>query len=273
MVLCTVTGNACLDMQLQHPIQPHLVGCGRWRHPHVGLHHYRCAGGADDGDPVVLESRDRALAALCVCMRNGPGICSADLDTRMHGMNGWEPEKIKFQETARVGLLSSAHPTSSHFSQFNIASFHLKGGQSARWLQDLQGLSQAAQQVLHVPEACVFFATTTVGTYEKTWTAEYMQPNADWRGQLYGHVAKWLAGEGMKGNGSCQGIVSPYILEWIYTVYSEVFTIFQRRFGKEKKACHDHEKPCFVAGGPWLWKHHVDQPLCIYGTSSWYVKV
>lgn len=29
--------------------------------------------------------------------------------------------------------------------------------------------------------ACVFFATTTVGTYEKTWTAEYMSPNADWR--------------------------------------------------------------------------------------------
>ena len=34
---------------------------GRWRHPHVGLHHHRCACGADDGDPVVLESRDRTL--------------------------------------------------------------------------------------------------------------------------------------------------------------------------------------------------------------------
>lgn len=29
--------------------------------------------------------------------------------------------------------------------------------------------------------ACVFFATTTVGSYEKTWTAEYMPANADWR--------------------------------------------------------------------------------------------
>jgi len=29
--------------------------------------------------------------------------------------------------------------------------------------------------------ACVFFATTTIGNYEKTWTAEYMMPNADWR--------------------------------------------------------------------------------------------
>ena len=82
-------------------------------------------------------------------------------------------------------VLIQHHPT---FSQFNIASFHLKGGRSAHGLQDLQGLSQAAQKVLHGPEACVFFATTTVGTYEKTWTAEYMQPNADWRDS---YMATW----------------------------------------------------------------------------------
>ena len=32
-----------------------------WCHSHVGLHHHRGASGADDDDPVVLESRDCAL--------------------------------------------------------------------------------------------------------------------------------------------------------------------------------------------------------------------
>lgn len=54
------------------------------------------------------------------------------------------------------------------------------------------------KHTLRGPEACVFFATTTVGSYEKTWTAEYMPANADWRDS---YMATWQQIWSLRGEG------------------------------------------------------------------------
>lgn len=48
-------------------------------------------------------------------------------------------------------------------------------------IQLLWVASLPVDQPTDATEACVFFATTTVGSYDRTWTREYMTPNADWR--------------------------------------------------------------------------------------------
>lgn len=99
---------------------------------------------------------------------------------------------------------------------------------------------------LHGPEACVFFATTTVGTYEKTWTAEYMSPNADWRDS---YMATWqnVPGRGWKVIKVHLPAVGVYL--WILWILLWYLT---GDWGKWWEAHHDHEEPWILAEGPCL---------------------